>query len=262
MPRVVTSRPSGFWLDGRPVASRAAGAPSAANIDLRKQNQQLQASVDDAHGAAQAGRRGPGRQRGGPAVAADAAARPARPPVHRARPGVRPADRRRQPRHGHRARHHVEGVRRPDRRPGHADQGGRGVHRRGVRPGQPRPPAGGHVAVLGRAGPRACSSSRFALYTYVLECPWQTVPPHPDLTVKVTFDDELTGRRFVDQTQVKVHPAATTRPLAVRIRGAGPSRTRTPWPTTTARSTAARSSGKGSGSCSSRWPGRPSRSSR
>jgi hypothetical protein len=54
--------------------------------------------------------------------------------------------------------------------------------------------------------------NRFALYTYVLECPWQTVPAHPDLTVKVTFDDELTGRRFTDQTQVKVHPAATTLP--------------------------------------------------
>ena len=55
---------------------------------------------------------------------------------------------------------------------------------------------------------------RFALYTYVLPCPWQTVPPHPDLTVRVTFDDELTGLRFTAQTQVKVHPAATltTRP--------------------------------------------------
>jgi hypothetical protein len=50
---------------------------------------------------------------------------------------------------------------------------------------------------------------RFALYTYVLPCPWQTVPHHPDLTVKVTFDDELTGRQFIGQTQVKVHPPAT-----------------------------------------------------
>ncbi len=54
--------------------------------------------------------------------------------------------------------------------------------------------------------------SRMELYTYALECPWQTVPLHPDLTVKVTFDDELTGRRFVKQTQATVHPAATTRP--------------------------------------------------
>ncbi len=55
---------------------------------------------------------------------------------------------------------------------------------------------------------------RFSLYTYVLPCPWQTVPAHPDLTVKVTFDDELTGGRFAGQTQVKAHPPATltTRP--------------------------------------------------
>ena len=32
--------------------------------------------------------------------------------------------------------------------------------------------------------------------------------------MRVTFDDELTGRKFTAQTQVKVHPAATltTRP--------------------------------------------------
>ena len=55
---------------------------------------------------------------------------------------------------------------------------------------------------------------QLALYTYVLPCPWQTVPPHPDLTVRVTFTDELTGRRFTKQAQVKVHPAATTKSLA------------------------------------------------
>ena len=48
--------------------------------------------------------------------------------------------------------------------------------------------------------------NQFSLYTYVLSCPWQTVPAHADLTVQVTFDDELTGRRFEKQTQVKVHP--------------------------------------------------------
>ena len=51
-----------------------------------------------------------------------------------------------------------------------------------------------------------------SLYTYVLPCPWQAVPPHPDLTVRVTFDDELTGRRFVAQTQAKAHPPAATQP--------------------------------------------------
>ena len=53
---------------------------------------------------------------------------------------------------------------------------------------------------------------RFSLYTYVLPCPWQTVPPHPELTVRVTFDDELTGRQFVAQTQAKAHPPAATQP--------------------------------------------------
>ena len=53
---------------------------------------------------------------------------------------------------------------------------------------------------------------RLGQYTYVLPCPWQTIPPHPDLTVRVTFDDELTGRRFVAQTQAKAHPPAATQP--------------------------------------------------
>jgi hypothetical protein len=37
------------------------------------------------------------------------------------------------------------------------------------------------------------------LYSYVLTCPWQTVPEHSKITVKITFTDALTGRRF--QTQ-------------------------------------------------------------
>jgi hypothetical protein len=48
--------------------------------------------------------------------------------------------------------------------------------------------------------------SQFLLYTYVLSCPWQTVPAHSDLTVRITFDDALTGREFVEQTQIKVRP--------------------------------------------------------
>ena len=52
--------------------------------------------------------------------------------------------------------------------------------------------------------------NQLSLYTYALSCPWQTVPPHPELTVKVTFAEELTGRQFVAQTEVKVHPARTT----------------------------------------------------
>jgi hypothetical protein len=49
-------------------------------------------------------------------------------------------------------------------------------------------------------------------YQYVLKSPWQTPPGHDDLTLKVTFHDELTGRDFTAQKQVKVTlppPAAT-----------------------------------------------------
>ena len=51
-------------------------------------------------------------------------------------------------------------------------------------------------------------------YGYVLTCPWQRPPAHPDVTVKVTFRDELTGREFVQQGQAKVNPppAAPTPP--------------------------------------------------
>ena len=42
------------------------------------------------------------------------------------------------------------------------------------------------------------------LYEYVLPCPWQTPPAHAELTVKVTFVDELTGRTFTTQTIVTV----------------------------------------------------------
>ena len=43
-------------------------------------------------------------------------------------------------------------------------------------------------------------------YGYVLTLPWQRPPAHPDVTVKVTFRDELTGREFVQQKVVKVSP--------------------------------------------------------
>ena len=48
--------------------------------------------------------------------------------------------------------------------------------------------------------------SHAMLYTYVLTCPWQTVPAHNDLTIKVTFQDELTGREFTVQKEVRVNP--------------------------------------------------------
>jgi hypothetical protein len=47
------------------------------------------------------------------------------------------------------------------------------------------------------------------LYNFVFDCPWQTRPNHPSLTIKVTFTDELTGRQFTTQTQVQVRPPPT-----------------------------------------------------
>jgi len=52
---------------------------------------------------------------------------------------------------------------------------------------------------------RSMFYNHLSLYTYVLQCPWQTVPRHGNLTVKVTFDDELTGRQFDAQRQVKAN---------------------------------------------------------
>lgn len=48
-------------------------------------------------------------------------------------------------------------------------------------------------------------------YEYVLPCPWQDSPPrHPDVTVRVQFTDELTGRVFIEQTVAKVDVPPTT----------------------------------------------------
>ena len=41
------------------------------------------------------------------------------------------------------------------------------------------------------------------LHTYVLTCPWQTRPEHSELTLKVSFTDALTGRTF--DTQKLIH---------------------------------------------------------
>jgi hypothetical protein len=49
--------------------------------------------------------------------------------------------------------------------------------------------------------------NQLLLYTYVLPCPWSKQPAHADLTVRVTFDDTLTGRQFVGQVQAKVRIA-------------------------------------------------------
>jgi hypothetical protein len=55
-------------------------------------------------------------------------------------------------------------------------------------------------------------------YYYAVVCPWQTPPQHPDITVKVTFVDELTKLPFTMQTvvHVKLPPAAATKEPAIR----------------------------------------------
>jgi hypothetical protein len=51
---------------------------------------------------------------------------------------------------------------------------------------------------------RAAWFSAALIHSYVLECPWQTLPRHKDLTVRVTFKDELTQRTFTAQRQIKL----------------------------------------------------------
>jgi outer membrane murein-binding lipoprotein Lpp len=41
-------------------------------------------------------------------------------------------------------------------------------------------------------------------YEYVLPCPFAKPPVHPDITIKVMFSDELTSRTFTQQRVVKV----------------------------------------------------------
>ena len=60
-------------------------------------------------------------------------------------------------------------------------------------------------------------------YEYVLTCPWQeVVPRNPELTLKVIFTDELTGRQFTAQQAVKIHPPpADATPAAPQPQAAG-----------------------------------------
>lgn len=44
------------------------------------------------------------------------------------------------------------------------------------------------------------------MYTYVLPCPWQTVPTHSKLLARVTFTDALTHRVFTVDKEVAVQP--------------------------------------------------------
>ncbi len=49
---------------------------------------------------------------------------------------------------------------------------------------------------------------RFMLYTYLFDLPWQTVPKHSKLVVQATFTDELTGRQFQAKRDIEVRLAA------------------------------------------------------
>lgn len=53
-------------------------------------------------------------------------------------------------------------------------------------------------------------------YYYAVVCPWQTMPEHPDITIKATFVDELTKLPFTTQKVVHValQPVTTTQPAA------------------------------------------------
>jgi len=48
------------------------------------------------------------------------------------------------------------------------------------------------------------------LYTYVLTCPWQVVPEHAELTLKVKFVDALTQREFEQQRTITVQVSASS----------------------------------------------------
>ena len=56
---------------------------------------------------------------------------------------------------------------------------------------------------------RSSFYSQLSLYTYVLICPLSGKLAHPDLTVHVTFADALTGREFVGQVPAKVRLPST-----------------------------------------------------
>jgi hypothetical protein len=57
----------------------------------------------------------------------------------------------------------------------------------------------------------------FLDYNYVLECPWQQKPPsHAELTLKVTFLDDLTQTPFHAQQVVKVNLPGSTQPVTTQ----------------------------------------------
>ena len=60
------------------------------------------------------------------------------------------------------------------------------------------------------ASTRRAWIGQFLAHNFVLTCPWQHPPAHQDLTIKVTFHDELTQREFPAQTVIKVKLPTTS----------------------------------------------------
>ncbi|HYO08493.1 MAG TPA: hypothetical protein VER17_05935 [Tepidisphaeraceae bacterium] len=68
------------------------------------------------------------------------------------------------------------------------------------------------------------------LYGYVLQCPWQAPPRNAEVTLRVSFTDGLTQRQFTQQKVVKVTPpaagAASTAPAPASHPAASPAASR------------------------------------
>jgi hypothetical protein len=77
----------------------------------------------------------------------------------------------------------------------------------------PQPLKVGHWTFTSEQARQAWLGMAFQ-YNYVLRCPWQQPPTHANLTLKVTFTDALTGRQFTSQTQVTVTPPPATQQSA------------------------------------------------
>jgi hypothetical protein len=66
---------------------------------------------------------------------------------------------------------------------------------------------------------RKAWNGAFLSHQYVLTCPWQKPPQHEELTIKVTFRDELTEREFHVQMVAKVHlPPSSATPTTAASR--------------------------------------------
>jgi len=60
------------------------------------------------------------------------------------------------------------------------------------------------------------------LYAFIFDCRWQRVPAHSDITIKVTFVDELTQRTFAAEKQIKVQlppRGAASQPASATAQG-------------------------------------------